>query len=105
MQQFTHSLTLAQERDAALKQLEEAHEELKEMEARYETRLAELRDQYESRLEDERQRGRGEMERLFREIAELRYEIGKLEIDTQRPEDGKDASRCFKTGSGAFCSG
>ncbi len=90
LQQFTRSLAIAQERDAALKQLEEAQKELQEVEGRYESRLDQLRDQYETRLEEERKRARhdveqerkqsrDEMERLLREIAELRYEIGKLE--------------------------
>ena len=86
LHQFTRTITLTQERDAALKQLAEAQEALKQMEAHYEARLEQLRDQYETRLEDERQRGRGEMERLLREIAELRYEIGKLESDKQQPD-------------------
>lgn len=95
LQQFTRTLAIAQERDAALKQLEEAQKELREIESRYETKLDELRDHYEAKLEEERKRGREdvieerkqsreEMERLLREIAELRYEIGKLESSSLR---------------------
>lgn len=95
LQQFTRTLAIAQERDAALKQLEEAQKELREIESRYETKLDELRDHYEAKLEEERKRGREdvieerkqsreEMERLLREIAELRYEIGKLESNSPR---------------------
>jgi DNA-binding ferritin-like protein len=95
LQQFTRTLAIAQERDAALKQLEEAQKELREIETRYETKLDELRDHYEAKLEEERKRGREdvieerkqsreEMERLLREIAELRYEIGKLESNSPR---------------------
>ncbi|MBZ0292777.1 MAG: hypothetical protein K8L99_09480 [Anaerolineae bacterium] len=102
LQQFTRTLAIAQERDAALKQLEEAQKELREIESRYETKLDELRDHYEAKLEEERKRGREdvieerkqsreEMERLLREIAELRYEIGKLESSTPRTKKG-DAS-------------
>jgi len=97
LQQFTRALAIAQERDAALKQLEEAQKELREIEDRYETKLDQLREQYEARLEEERKRAREdvehergrsreEMERLFREIAELRYEIGKLETSSDNPK-------------------
>lgn len=68
LQQFTRTLTIAQERDAALEQLESARQELKAM-----------REHYEKRLEEERSRGETRAEKLLREIAELRYEIGKLE--------------------------
>ena len=77
----TRSLAVAQERDAALKQLADAQKELEEIEGRHEAKLDELRDYYETKLDDERQRSREELERLLREIAELRYEIGKLESD------------------------
>lgn len=90
LQQFTRMLAVAQERDAALKQLEEAQHELSTIEQRYEIKIDELRKQYELKIEDERKRAkedveiernrsREELERLLREIAELRYEIGKLE--------------------------
>ena len=95
LQQFTRTLAIVQERDAALRQLQDAQKELMEIESRYEARLEQLREQYEDRLEEERKRGRedvehersrsrGELERLLREIAELRYEIGKLESATKR---------------------
>lgn len=97
LQQFARTLAIAQERDAALKQLEEAQKELREIEDRYETKLDQLREQYEARLEEERKRAREdvehergrsreEMERLLREIAELRYEIGKLESSPGKPK-------------------
>ena len=97
LQQFTRALAIAQERDAALKQLEEAQKEHSEIEGRYETKLDQLREQYEARLEEERKRAREdvehergrsreEMERLLREIAELRYEIGKLESSPGKPK-------------------
>ncbi len=99
LQQFTRAIAIAQERDAALKQLEEAQKELREIESRYETKLDELRDHYEAKLDEERKRGRNElveerkqsreeMERLLREIAELRYEIGKLESGSSRTKKG-----------------
>lgn len=99
LQQFTRTLAIVQERDAALKQLEEAQKELREIESRYETKLDELRDHYEAKLEEERKRGRDElmqerkqsreeMERLLREIAELRYEIGKLESGSSHTKKG-----------------
>jgi DNA-binding transcriptional MerR regulator len=92
LQQFTRALSIAQERDSALKQLSEAQKELKEIDGRYETKLTELRDRYEVKLDDERKRSRSEMERLLREIAELRYEIGKLESNSPQPKD-KDVKR------------
>jgi|GEM_PF-910145 len=101
LQQFTRTLAIAQERDAALKQLEEAQKELREIEDRYENKLDQLREQYEARLEEERKRSRedaeherkhsrDEMERLLREIAELRYEIGKLESTSSKPKKSDD---------------
>lgn len=90
LQQFTRTLAIAQERDMALQQLEEARNELAQMKERNQERMEQLRDQYEKKLdrerqrakedlENERQQGREQIEKLFREIAELRYEIGKLE--------------------------
>jgi hypothetical protein len=38
-----------------------------------------MRIDHKKELEEERKTGKTEMERLLREIAELRYEIGKLE--------------------------
>ena len=101
LQQFARTLAIAQERDTALQQLVEAQQELEEIESRYETKLDEQKQQYEARLEEERQRAREdidherkrsreEMERLFREIAELRYEIGKLESSKPAGEDKPD---------------
>ena len=101
LQQFTRTLSIAQERDAALEQLEEARKELQTIETRYEEKIDRLRNQYEARLEEERKRGRDdveqerkrsreEMERLLREIAELRYEIGKLENTTQKLDENSE---------------
>lgn len=90
IQQFTRTITIAQERDAALKQLEEAQIELKAMEESHEAEIERLRQEHREQLQEERDRGleRYESERersdqrtdrLMREIAELKYEIGKLE--------------------------
>ena len=92
LQQFTRMLSIAQERDSALKQLDEAQKELKGIEERYEIKLTELRDHYEVKLDEERKLSRTEMERLLREIAELRYEIGKLESKSPRSKEN-DAKR------------
>jgi hypothetical protein len=100
LQQFTRTLTVVQERDEAQKQLAEAERELVEAEARHGRELKELKENYEQRLDDERQQNRltleaererynNKTESLLREIAELKYEIGKLE---PREESGKHRS-------------
>lgn len=83
LQQFTRTLAIAQERDLALKQLEEIKKELNETQANYELKLEELRQQYEDRLNSEQQRSHDEIKRLMREASEregkLQRELGKLE--------------------------
>jgi len=83
LQQFTRTLALAQERDAALKQLEEVRRELSEIEAHHEQKLDEVRQYYEEKLSEEQERRRAEVERLMREASEregkLQRELGKLE--------------------------
>jgi hypothetical protein len=84
LQQFTRTLAISQERDAALKQLQDAQRELQTIASRYESKIEELRQHYESRLDDERTRSSEQLERLLREIAELKYEIGRLESDSSK---------------------
>ena len=94
LQQFTRTLAVAQERDVALKQLEEARQELEEIETRYEKKLQEVRQQYEEKLGDEQQRRREEVERLMREASEregkLQRELGKLEAMLEMLQDQDD---------------
>ena len=83
LQQFTRALAIAQERDAALKQLEEVRRELSEIETRHEQKLDEVRQYYEEKLGEEQERRREEVERLMRVASEregrLQRELGKLE--------------------------
>lgn len=96
LQQFTRMIAIAKERDAALKQLEEARTALLEIESRYEAKIDELRGQYEKRLHDEQSQRREEFERLMREASEregkLQRELGKLEaiIDLLQKTDKQD---------------
>ena len=97
LQQFTRALAIAHERDVALQKLEEVQKQLQEMEGRYEARLDHLREQYEAKVEEERRRAKEdveterkrsmqEMERLLREIADLRYQIGRLESESGKSD-------------------
>lgn len=97
LQQFTRALAVAHERDVALRKLEEVQKQLQEIEARHEARVDHLREQYEAKVEEERRRAKEdvegerkrsmqEMERLLREIADLRYQIGRLESESGKSD-------------------
>lgn len=94
LQQFTRMLAIAQERDIAIKQLEEVRKELREIETHYETKFDELRQQYEKKLGEEQQRRREEVERLMRDASEregkLQRELGKLEAMLEILKDDEE---------------
>jgi hypothetical protein len=90
LQQFTRSLAIAQERDEALKQLEEAQKELAKIEELHGKEIHQLKSGYEQQLKDERERSKEDLqaqqqkyesktEALLREIAELKFELGRLQ--------------------------
>jgi len=91
LQQFTRTLTIVQERDAALKRLAEVEEEMEQMREDHKRELEQERQASKKELEKEREKSeiaKGQlMERLLREIAELRYEIGKLEEKSRENDE------------------
>lgn len=91
LQQFTRTLTIVQERDAALKRLAEVEEEMEQMREDHKRELEQERQASKKELENEREKSeiaKGQlMERLLREIAELRYEIGKLEEKSRENDE------------------
>ena len=85
LQQFTRTLAIAQERDMALKQLDEVRQELDQMKTSYKAEIEDLRQQYEEKLNDEQQSRREEIERLTRETSER--------VDSVRDEERQRADK------------
>ena len=102
LQQFTRTLAISQERDAALKQLAEVQKELREIEDRYETRLNELREQYEERLEEERKRAREDVEQeriRAREDMEEERKRAREDIEQEHGRNYEKMERLLREGS------